>query len=246
MKGRIALVTGGGQGIGQAIVLALSDKGVIPVIADINEKNASMVVAQVKAMGIEASCITVDLSDVNATADVVEQIVDRYGRIDILVNNVGVLHSTAIEDITEEEWDQILNINLKSVFFISQQAYKHMKQRKFGRIINISSMAGRMGGYANGLAYSASKAGLLGLTMGFARRVAEYNITVNAVAPGITESEILKQFTPEQIEALKSQIPLKRLGSPEKIGELVAFLASDHADYITGAVIDINGGMFMG
>ncbi len=246
MKGRIALVTGGGQGIGRAIVLALADKGVIPVIADINGQNASEVVDQVKAMGIESMYITVDLSDVNAIADMVGQIVGRYGRIDILVNNAGVLHSTAIEDLTEEEWDQILNINLKSVFFISQQVYKHMKQNRFGRIINISSMAGRMGGYANGLAYSASKAGVLGLTMGFARRVAEYNITVNAVAPGTTESEILKLFTPEQVEALKSQIPLKRLGSPEKIGELVAFLASDHADYITGAVIDINGGMFMG
>ncbi len=246
MKGRIALVTGAGQGIGRAIVLALADKGVIPVIADINEKNASKVADQVKAMGIEAMHITVDLSDVNAIVNMVGQIVDRYGRIDILVNNAGILHSTSIEDVTEEEWDQILNINLKSVFFISQQVYKHMKLKRFGRIINISSMAGRMGGYANGLAYTASKAGVLGLTMGFARRVAEYNITVNAIAPGTTESDILKQFTHEQIEMLKNQIPLKRLGSPEKIGKLVAFLASDHADFITGAVIDINGGMFMG
>lgn len=246
MEGRVALVTGGGQGIGRAIVLALANKGVIPVIADINGQNACKVSEQVQATGVEAMYITVDLAKVSAIEDMVAKVIDRFGQIDILVNNAGILHSTSIADITEQEWDYILGINLKSVFFITQQVYLHMKQRRFGRIINISSMAGRMGGYANGLAYTAAKAGVLGLTMGFARRVAEYNITVNAIAPGTTESDILKHFTHEQIEMLKNQIPLKRLGSPEKIGELVAFLASDHADFITGAVIDINGGMFMG
>lgn len=177
----------------------------------------------------------------------VQAVIDKYGKVDILVNNAGIPHSTAIEDITEQEWDRIMAVNLKSVFFTSQQVLPYMKKNGYGRIINISSLAGRMGGYANGLGYSASKAaGMIGLTYGMARRIAETGITVNAVAPGLTSTDIIKQFTSEKIRELESIVPMKKLGKPKNIADVVVFLASEEAEFITGTVIDVNRGIFMG
>jgi 3-oxoacyl-[acyl-carrier protein] reductase len=170
----------------------------------------------------------------------------EFGRVDVLVNNAGILHTTAIAAITEAEWDRILAVNLKGAFFLSQQVLPHMQARGWGRIVNVASVAGRMGGYGSGLAYSASKAGLIGLTMGMARHVAEFGITVNAVAPGTTRSPIVAQFSSEQLEALRQRIPVRRLGEPKDTAAVVGFLASDEAGFITGAVVDVNGGMFMG
>lgn len=246
IKGRVAIVTGAGQGIGRAIALTLAQKGASVAIADINDVTAAKVAGEIETAGGKAVPVKTDVSKIDDIKWMVEKTVREFGTVDILVNNAGILHSTPIEDITEEEWDKMMAVNLKSMFFASQQVLKYMKTKKSGRIINISSLAGRMGGYANGVVYSASKAGIIGLTMAVARRVAEFNITVNAVAPGTTETDIIKQFSGEKLEALKQTIPLKRLGKPENIAEVVAFLASDAADFITGAVIDVNGGMFMG
>lgn len=246
MKGKVAIVSGAGQGIGKAIALSLSKNGANLAIADINDETASDVVKEIEATGGRAISVKTDVSKVDDIKNLVQKTVQEFGTVDILVNNAGILHATPIEDITEEEWDRMMAINLKSVFFMSQQVLPYMKAQKSGRIINISSLAGRMGGYANGLGYSASKAGIIGLTMGFARRVAEFNITVNAVAPGTTESEIIKKFSPESIETLRQTIPMKRLGKPENIADVVAFLASDASSFMTGAVIDVNGGLFMG
>lgn len=246
LKDKIAIITGAGQGIGKAIALEFAKEGAIPVIVDINAKTAGEVESEVKALGVKSMSIQVDVSNVNEIKSMVEKVVQQFCTVDILVNNAGILHSTLIEDITEQEWDRMMNINLKSVFFVSQQVLPFMKKQRQGRIINMTSLAGRMGGYANGVGYSATKAGIIGLTMGIARRVAEFNITVNAVAPGTTESEIIKQFSAEQQEALKQMIPLKRLGKTQNIADVVTFLASDKAEFITGATIDVNGGMFMG
>ena len=246
MTGKIAIGTGAGQGIGRAIALSLSQKGANLVIADINEFTAAAVAKEIKEAGGKAISIKTDVSRVDEIKQLVIKTIQEFGTIDILVNNAGILHLTQIEDIVEEEWDRMMAVNLKSVFFMSQQVLPYMKAKKSGRIINISSLAGRMGGYTNGVGYSASKAGIIGLTMAFARRIAEYNITVNAVAPGTTESEIIRQISPENIEDLKQTIPMKRLGKPENIAEVVAFLASDASEFITGAVIDVNGGIFMG
>ncbi|MBN1671960.1 MAG: 3-oxoacyl-ACP reductase FabG [Kiritimatiellae bacterium] len=246
MEKPIAIVTGAGQGIGRAIAFALAKDGVVPVVADLNSDTAHAVAAKLAAAGVDALGIAVDVSDVAAVDRMVQRVADKYGTVHILVNNAGILHATPIEDIREEEWDQIMAVNLKSVFFCSQKVLPHMKRNGKGRIINISSLAGRMGGYKNGLAYSASKAGIIGLTMGFARRVAMHGITVNAVAPGTTESDIIRPFSDDKIAELRSRVPLGRLGKPEDIAELVRFLASDAAGFITGAVIDVNGGMFMG
>ncbi|MCK4802995.1 MAG: 3-oxoacyl-ACP reductase FabG [Spirochaetes bacterium] len=246
VEGIVAVVTGAGRGLGKAIVQGFSDKGVIPVVVDINEETAASVCEEIRKQGTDALWIKADVSSCKDLENMVERVVRKYGTVDILVNNAGILHTTAIEDITETEWDRMMAINLKSVFFASQLVLPYMKKKGKGRIINISSLAGRMGGYANGVGYAASKAGIIGLTMSFARKVAPYNITVNAVAPGTTETEIIEAISEEQKQKLRELIPLGRLGKPKNIADIVTFLASYGADFITGAVIDVNGGMFMG
>jgi len=246
VKGKIAVVTGGAQGLGKAIALGLADNGAVPVIVDINGEKAAGVRAEINRNGGDALDIAADVSDTGDLRTTVDKVLAKYGRVDVLVNNAGIVHTTVIEDITEEEWDRMMAVNLKSVFFASQMVLPAMKSRKWGRIINMSSSAGRMGGYANGVGYAASKAGIIGLTMSFARKVAEQGVTVNAVAPGTTETEIIKGFPEETKQKLKETIPMKRLGKPKNIADVVVFLASDESEFITGAVIDVNGGLFMG
>ena len=246
LEEKVAIVTGAGQGLGKAIALGLAEKGAIPVVVDINEKTAASVCEEIKKAGVDARFIRADVSSVDDLRVMVDTVIEKYGTVDILVNNAGIVHTTPIEDITEDEWDRMLAVNLKSVFFASQLVLPCMKEKRKGRIISISSTAGRMGGYANSVGYAASKAGIIGLTMNFARRVAEYNVTVNAVAPGPTETEIIDAFSEEQKKYLWEMIPMKRLGKPRNIADVVTFLASESADYITGAVIDVNGGFFMG
>lgn len=245
-KFRVAIVTGAARGIGRAIALALAKKGVIPVIVDIDAAGAQLVVEEIVQMGIAAASYMVDVSNVGQITQMVDDVVEKYGHVDILVNNAGILSKVAIEELNEAEWDRIMNINVKSAMFASQQVLKHMIRQGWGRIINISSLAGRMGGFSTGCAYSTSKAAILGMTMCIARKVAKNNITVNAIAPGTTESELIKGFTPEELKKLEESIPVGRLGKPENIAETVVFLASEVASFITGAVIDVNGGMFMG
>jgi len=243
---KIAIVTGGGQGIGRAIVHALVKEKIVTVIADINEQSAKEVVNEVKDAGHEAVNFKADVSSVTDIRNMVKEVGERYGTIDILVNNAGILQTTAIDDITEQEWNRLMAVNLNSVFFTSQQVLPYMREKRWGRIINMSSLAGRMGSYGGGVGYATTKAGIIGLTMCFARQVAQYDITVNAVAPGTTETDIIKKIPDDKIAALKALIPMGRLGKPENTADVVTFLASEKAEYITGAVIDVNGGIFMG
>ncbi len=245
LKGKVAVVTGAGQGLGKAIAESLAQKGACVALADIQFDKVKQVAAVIARAGGKALPLEADVSKVADIRRMIQATVDGFGGLDILVNNAGILHLTAIEDITEEEWDRMMAVNLKSVFFSIQQALPFMKEKKGGRIISISSLAGRMGGYTNGVAYSASKAGIIGLTRAIARRVADFGITVNAIAPGTTETDIIKGLSPGQIDMLKQTIPLKRLGRPDNVSELVAFLCSEAADFITGAVIDVNGGIYM-
>ncbi len=240
---KVALITGGAKGIGYAIAKALYNQGATIVIADINEEGAQNAAL---AFGEGALGLCVDISNVAQIKKMVQAVIDKFDRIDILVNNAGILHTTDIQDVTEQEWDKVMSVNLKGAFFASQQVLPHMKKQKFGRIINISSLAGRNGGLAVGCAYSASKAGLIGVSRNLARKMAPYGITVNVVAPGPTNSDIIKQFSGEKMDLLLNSIPVKRLGEPEEIAAAVTYLASDDAGFVTGAVIDINGGMFMG
>ena len=171
---------------------------------------------------------------------------EKLGGVDILVNNAGILHSTQIEDVTEQEWDKICDINLKAVFFAVQACTAHFKEKRYGKIVNMSSLAGRSGGIANGIVYSATKAGVIGLTKGLATRLAPWNINVNCVCPGTTKTDILKTFTDEKLKELETKIPLGRLGSTEDIANVVCFLCSDEASFMTGATVDVNGGMYIG
>lgn len=243
---RVAIITGAARGIGRAIAQALSRQGAATVIADIDAEGARRVAQEIEGSGGRALAIPSDVSIPAQVADMVREAADQLGRIDILVNNAGILSATSIEALREDEWDRVMAINVKSAVFASQQALPWMIRQGWGRIINISSLSGRMGGVSAGCAYSASKAALIGLTMSLARQTAGKGITVNAVAPGTTRSDIIRRFSAEQMERIMRSIPVGRLGEPEEIAALVAFLAQDTAGFITGAVIDINGGMFMG
>ncbi len=244
-ESKIAIVTGGARGIGRAIALECASKGILPVIYDVDSEAAGKVVAEIESSGGDAGSYTVDISNVPHIASVVDATVERFGQIDILVNNAGVLSTTSILDLSENEWDRVMDINVKSAVFLSQQVLKYMIPQQRGRIITISSLAGRNGGISAGCAYSVSKAALLGFTKRVARRVAEYGITVNAIAPGTTETDMAKNFTDAELRHLISVIPIGRLIQPQEIAATVVFLASEEAQSITGAVIDVNGGMYM-
>ena len=243
---KIAIVTGAAGIIGSEIALCLAKHGIVPIIVDIDQTKSKKLVRVIQKIGISTISIGADLSKISEIRKMVKKVVQDFGKIDILINNVGILETLPIESVTEETWDKIIAVNLKSTFFTSQQALQYMKEVKKGRIINIASVAGRMGSYAGGCVYGASKAGIIGLTMSLARKLAEHNITVNAVAPGPHETEMIRGLAEEQRRAMIEMVPLKKLGKPENLAEVVAFLASDNADFITGAVIDVNGGMFMG
>lgn len=243
---KVAIITGGARGIGRAIAVSLAGRGVSPVIADIDFETAQKTAAEIEGPGIESTAFQVDMSKNDKIVRLVEKTTKRFGRLDILVNNAGILSNTPYDRIGETEWDRVLDINLKAVLFASREALKPMIAQGSGRIISISSLAGRSGGVSVGPAYVASKAALIGLTRHLARKVAGNGITVNAVAPGTTETDIIKGFSAEQMAAINAAIPVGRLGKPEEIAETVAFLASDAAAFITGAVIDVNGGMYMG
>jgi len=243
---RIAIVTGAGKGIGQAIAMELARVGIVPVIFDFDEQAARATVQALSDAGVETTWQGVDVSRVDQLQQAVEAVEQTYGRIDILVNNAGVLSTAWPENLTEDEWDRVLDINLKGVIFATKFVLPSMLRNGYGRIINISSNAGRGGGIGSGVAYSASKAGVLGLTKSLARKYAQKNITVNAVAPGPTSSDIVKGYTPEEYQKISASIPVGRFGTPEEIAKAVAFLASETSGFITGATLDINGGIYIG
>lgn len=242
LQGRNAIVTGGAQGIGLAIATRLNAEGARVAIFDINEELAKESASKLQ------NCIGVKC-DVSSPADAEEAVkkaADALGGIDILVNNAGILPKSMIEDVTEREWDLTLAINLKGAFFMSQKALPYLKASEHARIINTGSLAGRMGGFETCMAYSASKGGINAITMGMARQLAPFHINVNAVCPGTTETPITKAFSEEAMARLLTRIPLGRLGKPEDMAAAVAFLASDDAAFITGLLMDVNGGMYMG
>ena len=243
---RVAIVTGAARGLGRSAALTLAGRGIIPIIVDINDIAAEDTVAAIRKIGVRSEYLHTDVSDIKQIRATVDAVADKFGSVDILVNNAGILSTSSIEELDEADWDLTMSINVKSAIFASQAALKYMKSAGWGRIINISSMAGRMGGISAGCAYSASKSAIIGLTMSIARQVAAEGITVNAIAPGPAKTEMVAGFTEEEFERLEKTFLMGRMVSPEAIGETIAFLASDGAEFITGAVIDVNGGMFMG
>lgn len=244
--GKTAIVTGAAKGIGRGCAEILARNGANVVLADINLEMAVETEQAFKKEGLQAKAVQVNVKSVADIEKMVQSAVRSFGTVDILVNNAGIFHATPIEEITEQEWDNIVDINLKSVFFATQKVLPYMKEKKSGKIVNLSSLAGRNGGFTNGMGYSATKAGIIGLTRGFAARLAQYGINVNAVAPGSTDTGILDGLGESEIRSLTEKIPLGRFGKTAEIASVVAFLCSDEAAFMTGAVVDVNGGMYFG
>ena len=244
LAGKVAIVTGAARGIGKAVATHLASEGATVVIADINAKAAGETAAELEAAGRTAMGCPLDVTNPAQVAAMVEAVLARYGRIDILVNNAGITRDALILRMKEEEWDQVLSVNLGGAFHCARAVLRPMlKQKQGGRIINIASVVGSMGnaGQAN---YVASKAGLIGLTKALAREVASRSITVNAVSPGFIETEMTAGLPDNAKQAYLSKIPLARFGTAAEVAAAVGFLASEGAGYITGQVIHVNGGMW--
>jgi len=245
LQGQVAIVTGGAQGIGLAIAARLAADGSALVIADLNAEGAERAASSLSEAGPTALAIGADITSDQGRARIVSAALERHGRIDVLVNNAGILPRVPLMEVTPEVWHRTMQVNLDAAFFCSQAVLPAMRAQGRGRIINISSMSARTGGQASPPHYATSKTGLVGMTRALARVVGAWGVTVNAVAPGMIDTEMLAALTPEQRQWWLEQIPLARLGTPEDVAGAVAFLASDDASYITGATLDVNGGYFM-
>lgn len=243
LKNKVAIVTGAARGIGFEIAERLAQSGSKVALVDLRDEVRASA-DQLWTAGYSALPVVADISHGSQVQSIVASVVDQWNHVDILVNNAGICPMTRVQDISEEEWDRVMAINLKGAFLCSQAVIPLMSDQHSGKIINISSNAGQMGGIAVGIHYSASKAGILGLTKSLARILAPY-VQVNAIAPGTTESEMTRGWDQDAIEAIVSQIPLRRLGRPEDVAAAVLFLASDSGNWITGHTLCVNGGLLM-
>jgi 3-oxoacyl-[acyl-carrier protein] reductase len=244
LEGKVALVTGGAQGIGRAIALLFAREGARVAICDINLEKARETCREVEPLGQEALAIGGNVADAQEAEAMVQQTLEKFGRLDILVNNAGITRDQVLLRLKEEDWDLVLSVNLKGAFHCTKAALRPFLKQKAGKVVNIASVTGQMGnaGQAN---YAASKAGLIGFTKSIAREYASRNIQVNAVAPGFIDTAMSQAIPQKERDLLIKQIPLEKLGTPEDVAEAVLFLSSPAADYITGQVLNVNGGMYM-
>ncbi len=243
MHERVAIITGSSRGIGRATALVFARTGYRVVVNyNHNREQAEQVLQEIEALGSNGILLGADVSKAQEARDLIEKSVKEFGRVDVLVNNAGINHDQLMLRIQDEEWERVINTNLSSAFYCSRAAVKHMFKKRFGRIINISSVVG-ISGNAGQTHYSAAKSGLLGLTLSIAQEYGNRGITANAVAPGFIESDMTASLSPEQRQQILSGIAVGRLGKPEDVAALVLFLASDEAAYINGQVIRVDGGM---
>ncbi len=246
MEGKVAVVTGGRQGMGRTHCIALADAGAKVVVSDISKEDCQKVVEEIKDKGGEAVAVECDISDKSAVEKMIEKAKETFGRVDVLVNNAGIVEFRDFLEMKEEEWDKVININLRGYFLCTQAAARVMKEQGGGVIVNIGSVAmGQMGiGFPNTAPYVASKGGVAGMTAALAIDLSPYNIRINTIAPGMIETPMIDPVKQDEegIKAMIGRLPLKRLGKPEEISSAVLFLASDASSYMTGAVVNIDGG----
>lgn len=243
-EGRVALVTGASRGIGEAVARRLAAEGASVVVAARTAEALARVVGEIARAGGKAAALPLDLAQVSSIEAAVKGALEAHGQLDVLVNNAGVTEDNLLLRMSKEAWDTVLATNLTGVFLLTQAVARSMLRRRYGRIVNVTSVVGMMGnaGQAN---YAASKAGLIGFTKSVARELASRNITCNAVAPGFIATAMTEKMTQETRETLSGQIPLARLGTPEDVAGAVAFLASEEASYVTGHVLNVSGGLYM-
>ena len=240
LNDKVAIVTGSARGIGKDIALKLAEAGAAVVVSDIVE--AGPVAEEIRASGRQSLAITADVSSKEDVAVLIDRTIATFGKVDILVNNAGITRDQLLMRMSDEDWDSVLSVDLKSAFLCSRAVLRHMVKQRWGRIISISSIVGITGnaGQAN---YAAAKAGIIGLTKSIAREVASRGITANAIAPGFIDTEMTQKLGEEQRQNAQKQIPVGYLGSPRDVAEAVAFLASEEARYITGQVLNVDGGL---
>ena len=242
---KVAIVTGAGRGIGKAIAIALAREGASVIINDVDIQTAEKVAKEIKSLDGKALAIQVDVSDSKEVNQMVQSAIKKFKRVDILVNNAAIIKRGSIEDLNEEDWDRVLDVNLKGAFNCMKAVAGIMKKQRYGKIVNISSIAGKVGDLASAPCYGASKAGMICLAKSLARELAAYNINVNVVAPHAIKTDMSKEWSEEKRKNIIANIPLGRMGEPEDIAEAVVFLVSDKAKFITGEVLDVNGGCLM-
>jgi 3-oxoacyl-[acyl-carrier protein] reductase len=241
-QSKVAIVTGAAQGIGRATAAELASQGATAVVADVDANLAAATAREISGRGLSAEAVEVDVSQKASVVRMVERVLERFGRIDVLVNNAGIAgRAVPLEEVTDDDWERMMAVDLSSVFYCCRAVVPHMVERRAGAIVNVASIAGKEGN-PNMIPYSTAKAGVIGFTKALAKEVAPLGIRVNAVAPAVIETVILKQLTPQQVEYMKSKIPLGRLGQPEEVASVIAFLASDGASFVTGQCYDCSGG----
>jgi NAD(P)-dependent dehydrogenase (short-subunit alcohol dehydrogenase family) len=245
MNERVAVVTGAARGIGAAIARALAKDGFQIVIADVDGPAGDQAAAQLTAEGRVAVSVRTDVSVLADTRRLIAATLEHFGRLDVLVNNAGICPLASIEEVTEDLFDRVVAVNLKGTFFVSQAAVQPFKAQRRGKIINIASIAGKTGGIMPVAPYSATKAGVISLTKSFASYLAPYGVSVNAITPGPATTDLTRDWPADRLAAIAEAIPFKRLARPEDIAGVAAFLASDQASYLTGEIVDVNGGLLM-
>lgn len=244
LEGKVAIVTGGTRGIGRAVAQCLAEDGASVVVSGLDAARLEAATKELEGLGVPVLGVVADVARREDVERLVDQTKERFARIDVLVNNAGITRDALLVRMKDEDWDRVLDVNLRGAFFTTRAVAKVMMRQKSGRIINITSAAGAMGnpGQAN---YSAAKAGLIGLTKATARELSRWGILVNAVAPGLIDTDMAAAISPEAREALLAQVALGRIGSGREVAEVVRFLAGDGATYVTGQVLHVNGGLYM-
>ena len=245
LKDRVAIVTGGARGIGKAIVLAFIREGARLALVDVDKGMLEAARNEIRKNREEVIAIPCDITKSLEVKAVVSQVQNAFGRIDILVNNAGIIRRGTIETVTEEEWDRVIEVNLKGTFNCCKAVVGTMKSQRYGKIVNVSSIAGKMGDITSAPGYGPSKAGMDALTKTLARQLAQYGINVNGVAPHAIETEMSAQWSEQRRKEIIASIPLGRLGKPEDVANAVVFLVSEEASFITGEILDVNGGALM-